>query len=82
VQTYAVIRMVMHARVMRQYPARADETEAIDVGALEVFPVFHAASCFMCLFCVACSNFVWIASSKTDNWLSLLANNKSFIACR
>jgi hypothetical protein len=74
--------MVMHARVVRQYPARADKTEAIHVGALEILPVFHAASCFMCFFRVACSDLVRIAASKTDNRLSLLADNKSFIACR
>ena len=69
---------MMYARIVRQHPTRADETEAIDVGALKVLPVFHATSCFMCLFGVAGSDLVRIAAGEEASRLSLLADNEIF----
>jgi hypothetical protein len=72
-QTYAIIGVMVHTGVMRKHTARANESKAINVGALQIFPIFHAASCFMRFLCVTCSNLVRIAARK--NRLSLLADN-------
>jgi hypothetical protein len=63
---------------LRRQQNRVDETKAINIRALEVFPVFHTTGYLMCLFLVARPNLVWISTNVQTVSISHFVDDYAF----